>query len=338
MKMKIIDLEAHFYTRAYLDYLRSRKNYPRQVTEGNVIKLRYNDELWQPRDRLDDQLVELGEGRIAAMSAAGIDMQVISLTNPGVQYFEPEAGITWAKNVNNDLSKVVKKYPDRFIGLAAIAPQKPEESADEIERAITELGLKGVCIQSHERNEYLDNKKYWPIFERAAKFAVPIYIHPIVPSTQILKGYLGYGWQLAGPPLGFGAEVALHCMRLIYSGLFDKCPDLQIVLGHLGEGLPFWMWRLDFYWKKRSGRWQPPINRRPSECLQNNFTVTTSGMFFQPALLCCYLALGADRIGFAVDYPYEKSEEAVQFMKEAPISDIDKEKIFHLNAERLFKL
>ena len=337
--MRIIDFEAHFYTQTYIEYLRSRKEFPREDRDENIIRLWYDDKLWAPRSfELEDRLLDLGESRIREMDEAGIDMQVISLTNPNVQLFEPEDGVFWAKKVNDEVSVVLNQYPDRFIGLATVAPQSPQEAADEIERAVTELGYKGIVIQSHARNEYLDDKKYWCIFQRAERLDVPIYIHPIVPSTWILKPFADYGYPLSGPILGFAVEVSLHVMRLIYSGLFDRHPNLKIILGHLGEGLPYWLPRLDFYWEKKWMGEKPQIEARPSDYLKRNFTVTTSGIFFQPAFMCSYLALGANNIGFAVDYPYEDTEEALEFMRAAPISDIDKEKIYHLNAEKLFKL
>lgn len=337
--MRVIDLEAHYCTQEYIEYLCSRREMPREDLDGNIVRLWYSDELCSPRSlNLEARLLDLGEARLKDMDAVGIDTQVISLASPSIQLFEASEGIAWARQVNDKLSKVVKKYPDRFIGLASVAPQSPDEAADEIERAITELGLKGVVIQSHARNEYLDDKKYWVIFERAEKLGAPIYLHPAIPSTAILKPYADYGLPLAGPVLGFAADLTLHIMRLIYSGLFDRYPKLKIILGHLGEGLPFWLQRLDFYWLKKWVQERPTIEKKPSEYLKTNFTITTSGMFFQPAFICSYLALGADRIAFAVDYPYEDTEEALQFMKEAPICDSDKEKICHLNAERLFNL
>ncbi len=317
--MKIIDLEAHFYTQEYVDFVRGREGLT-QLT------------------KFQDSLLDLGEERLKVMDAASIDMQVLSLNDPHIQMLEVAEGTAWGRKVNDTLSAVVKEYPDRFIGLAAVAPQNPGEAADELERAVAELGLKGVCLQSHVRNEYLDDQKYWLIFERAEKLDVPIYIHPTTPSTAILKSYADYGRALSGPAFGFAAEVALHTMRLIYSGLFDRYPKLKIILGHMGEGLPYWLFRLDYYWLKARVSEGPKIERKPSEYLKRNFTITTSGMFFQPALICAYLALGADKIAFAVDYPYEENGEAVQFMKQAPICDSDKEKIYHLTAERLFKL
>jgi len=338
--MKIIDLENHFFTTEYIKYLRSRKEPPRETEEKDGLTMWYTDLLCSPRSfEMENKMLDLGETRLKEMDAKEIDIQVLSLSPPGVQCFEAAEGTAWARKVNDELSKAVKQRPDRFIGLACIAPQSPEEAADEIERAVSELGLKGVNIESHARNEYLDNKKYWSIFERAEKLDVPICLHPEIPSTSILKGYADdYGFELAGPPHGYGADLALHTMRLIYSGLFDKYPKLKMVLGHMGEGLPFWLSRMDAYWTKPWKGKKPRIEKKPSDYVKTNFTITISGMFFTPAFLCAYLALGSERIAFAVDYPYEKTEEAVRFIKEAPISDLDREKICYSNAARLLKI
>lgn len=337
--MKVIDTEAHFYTKEYIDYIRNRTQFPKEVHYEDGIKLWYTENFWAPRSfLLENTVLEMGEKRIAEMDNDGIDMQVISLTNPGVQFFEASDGVTWAKRMNDALAAAIEKYPDRFIGLAAVAPQSPAEAAQEIERSIKEIGLKGVVVQSHAQNEYLDDKKFWPLFQKAEELDVPIYIHPTVPATSILEPYAKYGFPLAGPILGFAADVSLHVMRLIYSGLFDAFPKLKIILGHLGEGLPFWFSRIDFYWQKKWVGKAPAIKRKPSDYIKTNFTITTSGMFYQPALLCALLAMGADKIAFAVDYPYEDNKEAVQFMREAPIADNDKKKICHSNAEGLFKI
>lgn len=338
--MKIIDLENHFFTSDYIKYIRNRKEPPRETEEKDGLTMWYTDVLCSPRGfEMESKLLDLGEARLKEMDAKGIDIQVLSLSNPGVQCFEAADGTFWARKVNDELSKVVKQHPNRFVGLACIAPQSPGEAADEIERAVSELGLKGVHIESHARNEYLDNKKYWPIFERAEKLDAPIFLHPGIPSTSILKGYADdYGFELAGPPHGYGADLALHTMRLIYSGLFDRYPKLKMVLGHMGEGLPFWLTRMDAYWIKPWKGKKPRIEKTPSEYVKTNFTITIGGVFFVPALLCAFLALGADRIAFAVDYPYERTEVAVRFIKEAPISDLDKEKICYFNAAKLLKI
>jgi 5-carboxyvanillate decarboxylase len=337
----VIDLEAHFYTRGYEQYMLARKEMPRNEHYKGYIRLWYAPNVWVPRGfGIEDKLLELAEGRLADMDKAGIDMQVLTLSAPGCEQFSPAEGTALSRETNDELYEAIKRHPDRFIGLAALAPQSPVEAADELERAVTQLGFKGAKINSHIGDSYLDEKEYWVIFERAEKLGVPIYLHPSTPSPSMLKPYADYGFALAGPAFGFGVETAMHAMRLIYSGVFDKHPGLKIILGHLGEGLVFWMDRIDFVFKQPWSveELRPRIKRRPSEYIKDNFIITTSGMFFVPSFMCVFQTIGADRMMFAVDYPYERSEEAVRFMQEVPISDIDKEKIYHLTAERLFKM
>ena len=344
--MKRIDLEAHFLTEGYEKYLLSRKQYPKVEAYEDEKHQKYFRLMHRPKiSALDpmllrNRLLDLGEGRLKEMDEAGIDMQVLSLTLPGCEQFDAKEGITWAKETNDELSMKVRKYPDRFIGLAALAPQDPDRAADELVRAVKELGFGGAKVNSHIRGEYLDDKKYWVIFEAAEKLGVPICIHPTIPSPNIVKPYADYGYALAGAGLGFAAETALHAMRLIYGGIFDKYPELKIVLGHLGEGLPFWLERVNHFWQNLShgAERRPKLDRKPSDYIRDNFIMTTSGVFFQPAFICTYLALGADRMAFAVDHPYAANRNAVQFMTSAPICDSDKEKIYHLTAEKLFKI
>ncbi len=341
--MRKIDLEAHFYTRDYEKLLFSRKDIPKMEmsADGKVARVILAPRLvaLSPLP-FQKRLTDLGEGRLKVMDEAGIDMQILSLSTPGCEQFEAKEGTVWAARVNDELSEVVKKNPKRFVGLAALAPQDPDAAASELTRAVKKLGLRGAKINSHTRGEYLDKKKFWPLFEAAEKLDVPLFIHPYIPSPGMIKPYLDYGMALAGPVLGFGAEVALHAMRLIYSGVFDRYPRLKIILGHQGEGLPFWLWRLDFFWMKQEhgAANKPKCERKPTDYIKDNFIINTSGLFFQPALLCSYLALGADRITFAVDHPYEEDKLGAQFIESAPICDADKEKICHLNAEKLFKI
>lgn len=338
--MRIIDVEAHFFTEEYVEFLRARKEPPRLQTvevEGQKEEgLWFEPGFFASRQRTLPLLLDLDKARLAEMDGAGATIQALSLAGPGCELFEASEGTALASKTNDELAKVIRKYPDRFIGLAALAPQDPEAAADELERAVKELGFKGAKINSHVRGgEYLDDKKYWVIFQRAEKLGVPICLHPRLPSPAMIKPYADYGYGLAGAALGFAAETSLHAMRLIYSGVFDKYPELKIVLGHLGEALPFWMDRMD---RKFSLSTKLAIGRKPSHYIKNNFVVSFSGMFFLPAFLCVYLALGADNIVFASDYPFEDSKEAVQFIERAPICDSDKHKICHANAEKLFKL
>jgi 2,3-dihydroxybenzoate decarboxylase len=345
--MRKIDLEAHFLTREYFERLRARENYPKFKTikdekHGELGWLFYGPDVRQTfgPPSMRATLLELREGRIGHMDGAGIDMQVLSLCDPGCEIFDDPEATDLARRVNNELFEVTKRYPDRFIGLAALAPQNPGEAANELERSVRELGFRGAKINSNIRGEYLDDERYWPIFERAEKLGVPIYLHPMMPSISTMKAYTAYGGILAGPTLGYAADTALHAMRLICSGVFDKYPETTIILGHLGEGLPFWLNRMDLDWREplAPGEPRPQCRKKPSEYLKTNFFVTTSGMFFQPALMCVYLALGADRIAFAVDHPFEDSTVCGHLMDQMPICETDREKICHLNAEKLLKI
>ena len=337
--MKVIDFENHFFTAAYLEYIRNRNTPPKETIDTKGPEMWYDDTMCSPRSfEIDNKMADLGEGRLRDMEEGGIDIEILSLSPPGVQCFDPDDGTSWARKTNNELALLVKKHPDRFIGLACVAPQNPGEAADEVERSATELGLKGIILHSHAREEYLDDKKYWVIFERAAQLDMPVYIHPALPSTLILPGYSTYGFDLAGPVLGFAADVALHSMRLIFSGLFDRYPELNVILGHLGEGLPFWLDRIDLISVRDWKRSKIKIEKKPSEYIKKNFTILTSGMHFLPAFMCAYMSLGADRIAFGTDYPYAGFKKAVDFVKEAPISEADKEKIFYSNTAKLFKM
>jgi len=233
------------------------------------------------------------------------------------------------------LSKVVNEHPTRFAGLASLALQNPNEAADELERSVKELGLKGACICTHTKGEYPDDKKYRVIFQRAHQLDAPIYLHPRGPSPGMIRPYLDYPF-LDSAMLGFAAEAGLSAMRLICSGLFDEYPNLKMVLGHLGEAIPFWLSRIDNFWKR--GPLSLTLKKTPSQYFKDNFFVTTSGMFSEPAFKCTLSILGADHILFAVDYPMESPQEATELLEGARIERSDKERIYHLNAEKVFSL
>ncbi len=341
-KYKKITVEEHFSTPEHLDDLRAilGKTYAvREIVDDE--KFIASDAPFLPiQDRPEvrdmiGSLLDLGEGRIQVMNKFGIDMQVLSFVSPGVQVFDAASGTQMAKKVNDELSRVVNEHPTRFAGLASLALQNPNEAADELERSVKDLGLKGACICTHTKGEYPDDKKYRVIFQRAHQLDVPIYLHPRGPSPDMIKPYLDYPF-LDSAMLGFAAEAGLSAMRLICSGLFDEYPKVKIVLGHLGEAIPFWLSRIDNFWKR--GPLSMTLKKTPSQYFKDNFIVSTSGMFSEPAFRCALSILGADHILFAVDYPMESPEEAIKFMEEVPIGDKDKEKIYHLNAERIFSL
>jgi 5-carboxyvanillate decarboxylase len=276
------------------------------------------------------RLLDLGDERIGIMDEAGIDLQVLSMTSPGVQLFDADTARSMAADTNDRLADAVRSYPNRYAALASFAPQDPGSAAKEIDRAINTLKLNGLIVNSHTSGEYLDDPKFWPIFEAAVASNASLYIHPRnppFPASQILDG----SYNLYGAIWGFHVETGIHAMRLIVNGVFDAFPDLKIVLGHLGEALPYWLYRIDYMWRGK-------LKRKPSEYVQNNFVFTTSGMNHHPALQYCHTVLGADHLMFAVDYPYQETMEAVRFMQTAPLSEEDLEKVAHRNAERIFRI
>ena len=285
--------------------------------------------------RIRRQLLDLDTERLEIMDANGVDVHLLSLTAPGVQTFPPDEAVALARLANDRLAAVIARHPGRFAGLAAVAPQAPRAAAEEISRAVTELGLNGVIINSHTGSEYLDEEKFWPILEAAETLGAPIYIHPRSPAVQLAAAFKKYGLETG--IWGFQADTGLHGLRLICSGVFDVFPKLKIVLGHLGEGLPYWMYRIDYMHPVRASyNTRPTLSLTPSEYLKRNFAITTSGMNWAPVLRFCLEAVGADNIMFAIDYPYQVTEGAVRFLDEAEIPDEDKRKIYHRNAERIF--
>jgi 2,3-dihydroxybenzoate decarboxylase len=287
-----------------------------------------------------ERLQDLNARRIDDMNSTGIHMQVLSLTSPGVQIFDAATGTALAKATNDELAAAIAANRTRFAGLAAIAPQDPVAAAKELERGVRSLGLKGAIVNSHTQGEYLDDPKFWDIFAAAEALDVPVYIHPNTPSNDMIKPFMARG--LDGAVFGFAVETALHALRLVVSGVFDRFPRLTIVLGHLGEGLPYWLQRIDFMHgaSVRSGRYasQPKLQRKASEYLRENFYYTTSGMAWTPPIRYVQQVMGVDRLMYAMDYPYQFIPEEVNVTDELPICYEDLKAFYQTNAERVFKL
>ena len=282
------------------------------------------------------QLADLGEERLRHMDAAGVDVQVLSFGQPGPQGFAAEIAIPMARDANDRLADAVAKHPDRFAGFAALPTADPQAAARELERTVKELGFKGAMIHGHTQGVFLDDKKFWPIFGAAAQLDVPIYLHPAMPHPDAAKPYFAPYEELQGSAWGFEIDTSCHFLRILFAGAFDAHPKLKIILGHLGEGLPFGMHRLNDHSvvaAKRRG-----LKRAPIDYLRDNLIVTTSGNWYEPAFVCTLLALGADKILFAIDWPYEANTAAMEFLRKLSISDVDREKIAHLNAARVLKL
>lgn len=287
-----------------------------------------------------ERLLDLGERRINDMDASGIDKQLIFLTAPGVQIFDASTANSLAVLSNDQLGQACRDHPDRFSGLAAVAPQDPAAAARELERAIKTLGLKGAVINSHTKGEYLDNPRFWAIFEAAEALDVPIYIHPRTPAPRLLEPIMEVGMEAA--MFGFGVEVALHTLRIIAAGVFDRFPRLKIVIGHCGEALPFWLYRIDHMHGAavRSGRHPrlKKLEKKPSDYMKQNIYITTSGMAWEPVISYCQSVLGMDRVLYAMDYPYQFIPAEVQVYDDLPISNEDKKRLYQTNAETLFML
>jgi 5-carboxyvanillate decarboxylase len=287
-----------------------------------------------------EKMQDLGEVRLRDMDATGIAKQILSITSPGVQIFDAPTAVSLATSFNDQLADAIRKHPTRFAGLAAIAPQDPSAAAKELQRAVKSLDLKGAIINSHTRGEYLDEPKFWEIFEAAESLGVPIYLHPNTPSPRMVGPFLDRG--LDGAVFGFAVETSLHVLRIVFAGVFDRFPKLQMVIGHLGEGLPYWFFRIDFMHQRLTSNNRyanvPKLKRKPSEYLRDNFHVTTSGMAWEPPILYAISVLGIDRVLYAMDYPYQFVPEEVKVTDNLPISDADKKKFYQSNAENSFRL
>lgn len=282
-------------------------------------------------------LLDLEDERIRIMDENGVDMHLLSLTAPGVQMFDADTACELATLANDRMAEVIARHPTRFSGLATFAPQAPKRAAKEMERAVNELKLNGFILNSHTNNEYLDNPKYWPFLEAAEALDRCIYIHPRAPSDGMAAPMRDYGMDSA--LWAYGIEVSTHAVRMILGGVFDRFPKLKICIGHMGEAVHFWLWRIDFMsLRAQAQNRAPKLQLKPSEYFKRNFVITTSGQESHLALDFSIKALGADNVLWAIDYPYQPTTPAVDFMDSAPISDADREKIYHGNAERVFHI
>lgn len=324
--MRVIAIEEHFITPMY-----------REKVAANEFRNFYLTARGQElgHDIVGENL-DIGARRIAHMDAAGVDLQVLSFGSPGPQAFGADVAVPMARDANQLLFEATQKYPGRFAGFAALPTADPEVAADELERCVRKLGFVGAMIHSHQQGEFLDAKKYWPIWERAEKLGVPIYLHPSLPHPDAVKAYFQGYEELARAGWGFAVDTSCHFLRILFSGVFDAYPSLKIILGHLGEGLPFAMHRLNAHTHAAAAR--RGLKKSPLEYLRDNLVVTTSGNWYEPAFVCTLLALGVDNILFAIDWPYEANTTGMEYLRKLSVSDEDRAKIAHRNAERLLKL
>jgi hypothetical protein len=323
--MRTITLEEHFATPRFFD------------GPGNELKIR-SEKVGGRYANLLRRICDVGAGRIAEMDEAGIDMQVLSLSAPGVEQLDAAEAVVLARETNDYLADAVKQHPARFAGFAAVPTPAPDQAAKELESRVRS-GFKGAVINGHSRGRYLDDKFYWPILECAEALNAPIYLHPTPPPKPVYDTYYGgFGpfmtEMLAGGAWGWHIETAVHMLRIISGGVFDRFPKLQFVIGHMGEGLPFMFQRFDII---------PPevtkLKRSFKDYLRANVHYTLSGFNFGPTFLDLLLELGGvNRIMFSADHPYQSMKAARAFLDQLPVSAEDRARIAHGNAEKLFKL
>ncbi len=325
---KVIAIEEHFATPLYRQHVSpTATEYRKFFVSSRSEQLGYD---------IPKELGDIDEERLRYMDASGIDVQVLSFCQPGAQGFPAEIAIPMARDANERLYAATQKHPDRFAGFAALPTADPDAACREFERCVKEFGFKGTLINGHTQGAFLDEKKFWGIFETAQSLDVPIYLHPSMPHPGAIKTYFAEYEELQGSAWGFALDTACHFLRILFAGVFDAYPKLKIILGHLGEGIPFAMHRLNDHTHQAAAR--RGLKKTPLEYLKSNLVVTTSGNWYEPAFVCTLLALGADNILFAVDWPYETNKIAMDFFNNLPISDDDKEKIAHGNSERLLHL
>ncbi len=285
-------------------------------------------------------LQDLDQIRLQHMDEAGIDRQVIALTAPGVQVMDKETAVAFSRVANDELAEAVRRHPTRFTGMIAVAPQDPAVAALEIERGVTRLGMNAVIINSHTQGEYLSDSKFWDIFAAAEAHDVPIYLHPNSLPKNMIGSFQDCG--LDGAIYGFGVETGLHALRIITAGVFDRFPKLQLIIGHMGEALPFWAYRLDYMHRATvlSNRYESTksLRKKPSDYLRENFFITNSGVAWEPAIKFTQDIVGVDRVMYAMDYPYQYAADEVTAMDNMAMSAEVKKKFFQTNAESVFKI
>jgi gamma-resorcylate decarboxylase len=295
-----------------------------------------------PTPELRQKVLDVGGGRIAEMDRGGVEISILSHAAVGAQaLLEVSQAIAFSRRANDYLAEHIAKYPKRLKGFAALPMQDPQIAAQELTRCVKELGFCGALVNGFSQFREADSAVFYDLPQYRAFWAtvqeldVPFYLHPRAPLPTRQQAYEGYAW-LSGSPWGFGAETSIHALRLMSSGLFDEYPKLKIILGHLGEGLPFGIWRVDHRISRGSG--SPKVKLPMARYLRENFYITTSGNFHTPALADVMLEVGADRVLYSVDYPFEDMIEAKDWFDQASISDSDRMKIAHGNAQKLFRL
>lgn len=323
--MKIIALEEEFLTENAM-----------KISSQDISAFKYTVKRSEELIGADvgKELFDIGEGRISAMDEAGVDMQVLSFIAPQIK--DAQKSIEMMREGNDKAAEAIKKYPGRFAAFASLPLADPKAAVDEFKKRISQPGFVGIFALGSVDGEFLDDKKFWPVLEAAEAHNAPIYLHPDFPLPSVMQTYFKGREELGGPEWGFLVDASCHFMRLLTSGVFDLFPKLKIILGHLGEGIPYNLDRINnrllAYTKDKK------FKKEPADYIRENLVVTTSGDFSFPPLLCAISAIGVDNILFSVDWPFESNKMAVDFLKHIPVSKPDLEKIAYKNAARVLNL
>jgi predicted TIM-barrel fold metal-dependent hydrolase len=328
--MRVVTLEEHFSFAAITN----------RIDKALIAKRGFVQHGRRPgMEDVPRRLEDVGEGRLKSMDESGITVQVLSVSGPGADLLEGDAGIALARDYNNAIFEKVKAHPTRFAAFAHLPMTAPEAAADELERSIKDLGFCGALINGVTNDRFLDDKQFAPILAQAEKLGVPLYLHPGIPPKAVRDVYYA-GMSPAADALlttaGFGwhAETAIHTLRLIVSGTLDRYPKLQIIIGHMGEMLPMMMARCD-------GVFSPEfvgMRRSVQQTLRDQVHVTTSGLFTLPPLMATIDTFGIDRVMFSIDYPYSSNDTGKKYLDSLPLAPADIAKIAHSNADRLLRL
>ncbi len=300
---------------------------------GYVARPTQSDSVFADIER---RLQDFDQLRLETMDEAGIDVSVLSVTTPGIQgVADAKMAVELARQVNDFLAGQIQRRPRRYAGFAALPMQDPAAAAVELERAIRQLGFKGALINGQTGGHYLDDQRFLPFWERVQDIDVPVYLHPgELPDHPAL--FAGRP-ELNGPVWAWTTDSGGHALRLVFSGLFKRFPRLKIILGHMGETLPYLLWRLDSRFDLQVGH-ALPLEEQPSAIIKRHFVITTSGVFDPGPLSYAIGAMGEDSVLFSVDYPYEDSKVAADFIDSASISDAVRAQVCHGNASRILRL
>jgi len=297
------------------------------------------DFVWAQTTRRNE-LADLGDARLADMDAAGITVQVLSVAGPGADLVPGQPGIDLARAYNDALAEACARHPARYRGFAHLPLLAPEAAADELQRTVKELGFHGVLVNGATDGRFLDDPAFEPILVRAEALDLPIYLHPGIPTQAVRNAYYdglpgNFSFSMALSTWGWHADTAIHTLRLVLSGALDRHPGLKIVIGHMGEALPFMLDRID---ATTAAEAKVRLKRSVRQTILDQVWITTSGFFTMVPFMAALMSFGVDRIMFSVDYPFASNARARAFLDELPVSPADRAKIAHGNADRLLRL